>query len=191
VEPNETNVDDLTVFNEIVSALKRLDADRRENMLDSVMTFLRMGKRSSRKVEPSYTSGESGTVHGGYSEDRSISPKDFMLEKQPRTDVERVACLAYYLTHYRGTPHFKTIDLSTLNTEAAQVKFSNAAFSVNNATKLGYLVPATKGQKQLSAIGEKFVRALPDRDAAREVMSFARPRRKNRKMSSRQGKEQI
>jgi len=47
-----------------------------------------------------------------------MSPKDFLLEKQPRTDVERIACLAYYLTHYRATPHFKTIDLSILNTEA-------------------------------------------------------------------------
>ena len=60
-----------------------------------------------------------------------MSPKEFLLEKQPRTDVERIACLAFYLTHYRDTPHFKTLELSKLNTEAAQQKFANAA----NATE--------------------------------------------------------
>jgi len=99
-----------------------------------------------------------------FSEDRSIKPKQFMFQKQPRTDVEKVACLAYYLTHYRDTPYFKTLDISKLNTEAAQVKFSNAAVAVENATRLRYLVPATKGNKQLSSLGEQFVLALPDRD---------------------------
>ncbi len=104
-----------------------------------------------------------------------------MFEKQPKTDVEKVACLAYYLTHYRDTPHFKTLDLSKLNTEAAQVKFSNPAVAVDNATKQTYLVPATKGNKQLSARGEQFVLALPDRDKARDVMANARPRKRNKR----------
>ncbi len=109
-----------------------------------------------------------------------MSAKEFLLEKGPRTDVERIACLAYYLTHYRSTPHFKTIDLSILNTEAAQPKFANAAYSANNAVKLGYLVASTKGQRQLSAIGERFVRALPDRDAAKEALTSLRKRRPKR-----------
>jgi len=107
-----------------------------------------------------------------------MSPKEFMIEKQPRTDVERVACLAYYLTHYRDQPHFKTLDLSKLNTEAAQPKFSNAANSVNNAVKRGYLAPSTKGNRQLSAAGEQFVHALPDREAAKNAMANHRPRRR-------------
>ena len=51
---------------------------------------------------------------------------------------------------------------------------------------MGYLVPASKGQKQLSAFGERFVRALPDREAAKDVMSLARPRRKERRQNSKQ-----
>ncbi len=101
-----------------------------------------------------------------------------MLDKQPRTDVEKVACLGYYLTHYRGTEHFKTLDISKLNTEAAQVKFANATVAVDNATKQNYLVPASKGSKQLSALGEQFVLALPDREKARIIMASARPRRR-------------
>jgi hypothetical protein len=106
-----------------------------------------------------------------------------MFEKQPRTDVDKVACLAYYLSHYRDTPHFRTLDISKLNTEAAQVKFSNPAVAVDNAVKRNFLVPAPKGNKQLSTLGEQFVQALPDRDKAKAIIVTARPRRKARKIA--------
>ena len=110
-----------------------------------------------------------------------MSPKEFLFEKKPQTDVERIACLAHYLTHYRSTPHFKTTDLSLLNTEAAQPKFANTAYSSNNAVKLGYLVSSTKGQRQLSAVGERFVFALPDREAAKEALASLKRRSKTKK----------
>ncbi len=115
-----------------------------------------------------------------------MSPKEFLLDKQPRTDVERIACLAYYLTHYRATAHFKTVDISLLNTEGAQPKFANTAYSANNAVKLGYLVPSTKGQRQISAAGERFVQALPDRDAAKAAVEAIRrkPRMRRAKLSA-------
>ncbi len=103
-----------------------------------------------------------------------------MHDKAPRTDVERVACLAYYLAHYRGTPHVKTKDITALNTESAHRPFSNTAFAVDNATKTGYLVPSVKGSKQISAYGERFVEALPDREAAKEVMNLARAGRRGK-----------
>jgi len=107
-----------------------------------------------------------------------VTPKEFLLQKKPKTDVERIACLAYYLTHYRSAPHFKTAELAALNTEAAQPRFSNAAYAVSNATNCGYLVPATKGSKQISAQGEQFVLALPDRVAAKSAMTSRRARAK-------------
>jgi restriction endonuclease Mrr len=109
-----------------------------------------------------------------------MSPKQFLLEKKPKTDVEKIACLAHYLTHYRDTPTFKTLDLTKLNTEAAQPKFTNAAWSASNAVKNGYLAPANRGQRQLSALGEQFVLALPDRDKAKEIMTQGRRKRKRR-----------
>ena len=97
------------------------------------------------------------------------TPKEFMLQKRPKTNVERVACLAYYLTHYRDISYFKTIDINKLNTEAAQTKLSNPSYAVRDAVRAGYLADVTKGMKQLSAPGEQYVEALPDRDAAKEV----------------------
>ena len=113
------------------------------------------------------------------------SPKDFLFHKQPDTDVERVACLAYYLTHYRGTTPFKTIDISKLNTEAAQRKFANAANTMANATRGNFLVQAgKKGMKQLSADGERYVDALPDRLAAKAALGKKRARRQGRQRTT-------
>ena len=161
----------------IIGKLQPLSEEARQRIVDAATTFLRIGRQpQARDAEPYRPQN-----YPAFSEDSNLSPKQFMLEKQPRTDVERVACLAYYLTQYRSVPTFKTLDLSKLNTEAAQPKFSNAANSVNNAVKRGYLVPATKGARQISAAGEQFVRALPDRFAAKQAMDAARPRRRIRR----------
>jgi hypothetical protein len=98
--------------------------------------------------------------------------------------VERVACLAFYLTHYRGTPEFTTLDISKINTEAAQRKLANATVAVNNASQYGYLAPAGKGMKQISAAGERYVQALPDYDAAKTLLASARPRWKSKRSAT-------
>ena len=173
-----------------VSLFAELSAKNRQKLLTSIAAIF--GLQPSTPGGRSSTMDLAGSVmpeiggRGHFTEDRSISPKDFMMQKQPRTDVERVACLAYYLTHYREMPHFKTLDISKLNTDAAQMKFSNAAKAVDNATWQGYLAPATRGNKQLSAAGEVFVRLLPDRDAARAAMANARPRRKAKKLATKE-----
>ncbi len=129
----------------------------------------------------------SGTPAGNgrepvFSDHEELSPKQFIAHKSPQTDVERVACLAYYLTHYRDLKYFKTTDISNLNTEAAQRKFANSTNSVKNASTRGYLAPAPqKKHKQISAVGEQYVDALPDRQLAKVAMEKARPRRVRKK----------
>jgi hypothetical protein len=103
--------------------------------------------------------------------DPHLSPRDFVSQKKPNSLVERVACLAFYLTHYRGTPHFKTADIVSLNTEAAGHKFGNASRDMDNADRQnGYLVTAGKGAKQLTPRGEAVVEALPDRSAVKAAL---------------------
>ena len=177
-------------FKQIIDCLHGLDADTRTRVLKAAAVYF--------GIDSPVTNIGPSTVHIGQTSsatdprtpvfgDRSeLPPKDFIHQKSPITDVERVACLAYYLTHYRGAPYFKTLDISALNTEAAQLKFSNTAFAVSNAAAAGLIVPAGKGNKQLSALGEKYVDALPDRDAAKEIMSKRRlrPRKKRSRNST-------
>lgn len=122
-------------------------------------------------------------------EPRTGSPKDFLRAKNPRTDVQRIACLAYYLTHNRGQAHFKTKDITDLNTEAAAPKLSNPSFAVNNAAKQShYLAPAGSGKKQITALGEDAVNALPDQDAVR-ALGTGQVKRKTKKRSKKVSKK--
>jgi hypothetical protein len=185
-QPDSSNAE-FAALQEVIAALQRVPGqEARQRIFDAASTFLDLstgGSSSSppRRAAPTGDRSESHSAYPSFSTDTALSPKEFLLEKQPRTDVERIATLAFYLTHYRDTPHFKTLDISKLNTEAAQPKFSNAASSANNAVKQGYLVPSTKGQRQLSAAGERFVAALPDREEAKKAMSLSAPRRRSRR----------
>ena len=177
-------MDDFQALSEILEILKQLEPDVRRRVLHSVQSFLGLSVRDAKNNHDAETSGNLETPSAqNFSKDRTLSAKEFLRDKQPITDVERVACLAYYLTYYRETPHFKTLDISNLNTEAAQPKFANTAVAVDNARARGYLVPATKGNKQISAAGEKFVELLPDRDAARQAIRTFQPKRKKQRVS--------
>lgn len=113
--------------------------------------------------------------------------KAFIAAKKPRTDVERVTCLAYYLTHTLNSPTFRTRDISKLNGEAHQPRLANPTVAVNNASRQRYLTPAGGGKKRITAFGEELVRALPDREAVRAVLA-AQPTRRRKKGSGSKAK---
>ncbi len=129
---NDKNIEVLT---KIISALTELDKEAQKRTLMTVVTYLDIQLSSKEHQHKSPSTEVKSEINSGvsFTENRDISAKEFMREKSPKTDIERITCLAYYLTHYRDTPHFKTLDLSTLNTEAAQPKFSNSTLAVNNA----------------------------------------------------------
>ncbi len=179
----EPDVEEIRVLTVILNNLRSVAPEARERILHTAATYFGLTPSKVAQTSPGTAASGGNGAGTSFSEDRSISPKEFLLQKQPRSDVEKVACLAFYLTHYRDAPHFKTLDISKLNTEAAQVKFSNAAVAVDNAAKKGLLVPADRGQKQLSAVGEQYVLALPDREAAQTALSGLRKRRKSRRIA--------
>ena len=169
----------------VIDAMNQVDMEGRERIHRYVADYFGLDASNGPRPDASQQSINVNTSADDrqptFADRPSLSPKDFLHEKHPRTDIERVACLAYYLAQYRDTPHFKTIDISKLNTDAAQRKFTNPAQSVKNAIAAGLLVPAGKGARQISANGERFVDALPDRDDAKAVLDSMRRRRVNKK----------
>jgi len=188
---------DFDIVGKIVSLLQDLDVVDQVHILKTVNIWLKIDGRSKSSPETTKRTGfwdsapreVERTKKLKFSGRKDLSPKQFMLEKQPRTDVERLACLAYYLTHYRDTPQFKTIDLSKLNTEAAQRKFSNATVTAKNAARIRYFVPASKkGHRQLSADGEQIIAALPDREVSAAIRKRMSRRRTTKRSSRRKTK---
>lgn len=182
---DETSSVDVAVLSEIASALNRLDPGARVRMIQSLATLYGIMPSSPTtaglSIQPVSLGGE---TRPSFTEDRSMPPKEFVWQKQPKTAIERVVCLAYYLTHYRGLQYLKTADITELNMEAAQLKFSNPAMMVAEATRAGYLAPAGGQNKQLTVVGEQFVRLLPDRQAAYEAIRGMKPKRQRRKTIS-------
>jgi hypothetical protein len=182
--------DDFESLRRIIECLRGQDDEGKIRLLKSAITFLRLdgafGVRQSVATSASSAvqppAGLSAPDSGSsFSTRTEMSPKQFLIEKQPANDIERVACLAYYLTHFRSMPEFKTLDISKLNTEAAQPKFSNPSVPVDSATRRGYIVTTSGWNKQLGALGEQFVQALPDREAAKLVTDRVRLRKPRKK----------
>lgn len=180
---------ELEVFHQIVSGLSNLEKDAQTRIIQSVVTFLEIkpvglvGEHYSSPIDMKTHLKDLQRGDRPFSDREELPPKIFLMEKSPRTDGERVACIAYYLTHYREIKHFKTLDISKLNTEAAQQKFSNPTQAIKNAERRGLLAAVARGMKQLSAMGEQFVEALPDIEAAKKVLR-SKSRRRKRKVSS-------
>ena len=176
------------VVDKVIQDLLRLDQHGRLRVYRTVGTFF--GFEDSY---PKVAGNVDSRVPANVSREPQFSssketPKEFLLRKRPNTNIERVACLAYYLDHYRGIRQFKAIDINKLNTEAAQTKLSNPSHVIRDAVRSGYLVAAaTKDMKQLSADGEKYVEALPDRNAAKEVKPQSSRRSRKRISTNRAG----
>ena len=181
-----TQTDELSIYNQVQKIIRDLlefDKDSRARVYRTVGAFFGFDD-----AHPPTTSGSGVTTSSRrsprdphFSTPEAPSLKDFLFQKAPNTDVERVACLAYYLAHHRDSPRFGTIDISKLNTEAAQVKFSNPSAAISNAIRAGLLTTAAKGERQLTAHGERYVEALPDHASAKQIISRRRPRRARKK----------
>ena len=159
-------------FQQVADVLLPLKNDLRQRVHATVGTFFGFDGSPAGSVAPSTPrpAGRPAPSPIKKAPREAPAPKDFLAQKQPNTDVERVACLAYYLTRHRGTKQFKAADLNKLNTEAGQRKFANATTSVNNATRARHLVAVSRGLKRLSPAGERYVDALPDRVAAKAAL---------------------
>jgi len=184
----EPSGDDAVILHDLIERLAPVSQESRAHLIRVLATFYKVDTAAVELPKVIDMGGRTDTSR--FSDHPDLTPKQFLIEKQPLTDIERVACLAFYLTHYRSMPHFKTLDISKLNTEAAQLKFSNPTVAVDNATKRGFLVPATKGMKQLGVLGERFVNALPDREKARALSEKKRLRRTKRRKRPEEGDAQ-
>jgi hypothetical protein len=170
--------DELDALRTCATALEPLGNDARTRILNWLIQ--RYGGASSQSLSQPSVPGFPNAPAAGSASPEVVTPKRFVQDKAPKTDVERVAVLAYYLSRFRGTERFQTSDLTELNTEAAQPRFSNAANTASNAVKsTGLFTDAGKGLRQLTLKGEELVEALPSRDAVKAVTEkYGSPRRR-------------
>jgi len=167
----------------IWGALSGLEPDEQKRVLTWVIDKLKLsgsvslGTAAPGAPQTPQSSGSSPSTGSG----AELTPKQFMAQKSPKTDEERITCLAYFMTHHRNTTQFKTKDLTDLNVQAAGVPFSNSTVATDNAAKSKYLAAAGGGRKQITSRGEALVDVLPDRE---KVKAFKHENPARRRKSS-------
>lgn len=169
---------ELDAIGVVLKALEPLDPTSRQFVLRTVVERL--------AITGVQTSGTGGpTPPGGLATTdlSNVHPKAFIKLKKPTTDVQRVACLAFYLTHGRNLPAFKTRDITKLDTDAAAGGFTHAGAAVRNATNQSHFLASAGGaKKQITSHGEDVVNALPDQEAVKKVVAeYVPPRRHARR----------
>jgi hypothetical protein len=172
----------------VVKALEPLpDADRQwVQSAASRWSIIVQGPAANSGVLSSNASGGSGQTHGGASStdiESAIAKKDvraFIRLKRPNTDVQRVACLGYFLVRTTGNHGSSSKDVSKAHTDSGGSKI-NMTRALDNATRQAkYLSNRGPREKQLTTLGEDIVVALPQQQALKEIESAAKGRGKAR-----------
>jgi hypothetical protein len=108
-------------------------------------------------------------------------PRAFIRLKKPNTDVQRVACIGYYLVQTTGQQGFTSKAISTAHTDSGGSKI-NMTRALDNATRAAkYLSNRGPREKQLTTLGEDVVNALPDQAAVKTIEAAAKGGRGGKK----------
>jgi hypothetical protein len=87
--------------------------------------------------------------------------KTFIAEKDPRSDIQFAAAVAYY-HRFEAAPAQRrnTIDAALLQEAtrlAGRKRFTNPRFTLKNAKSQGYLDAAARGEYSINSVGENLV----------------------------------
>src|SRR5437016_5791906 len=95
--PTETEA---AVLQRMIADLSRLSKDAQQRLINTVCTFLGLSGPAATGTMPANLSRPHAANRPSsfqFSEDDAPTVKQFIHDKAPQTDIERVACLAYYL----------------------------------------------------------------------------------------------
>lgn len=153
----------------VIETLDPLEANEKQWVLQSAANLWTVAVTAAGEGSPRATNAAAAPNAAALTKSAQ-DPKSFVKAKDPQSETQRVACLAYYLANFRDTHAFKAADISKLNTEAKGPTF-NVPRAVGNAAnaKHRYLSTVGKGQKQITSHGEEIVEALPDIEKVKEV----------------------
>jgi hypothetical protein len=161
------------------TALESLEPDEQRRVVVWLIDSLGIKGVSVPSIGTEGAAGAAGAEQDPSKVNQGI--KAFVQSKQPKTVGERIACLAYHLLKVDGVTQFKSPQITTANTAAAQPRIANISRDLSESERgRHYLASAGKGFKQISPRGEALVEALPDRDAVKTALA-AHPVKRRKK----------
>ena len=163
---------DVKAITAIMAALKPLDGETRNHVLDYVLKRLGMvsPKEQRSNVEPGIEPSTRSEVIEPALSLRANAPRDrtgqdirsFAAEKHPQSGNEKVAVVAYYLAHVAPEEDRKDYltadDIKTFFIQAGfELPTGPARMTLINAKNAGYFNAGDRGQYKLNAVGYNLV----------------------------------
>ena len=173
--------------NELYILLEPCESEIRSRAIRAVQTLL--GDPGTPDAAPVVdrhvgTNGSGDSFHGL---DRVEDARKFFDEKAPESKLEEVAVASRFIELSTSTDHVTKDDIKDAML-AARRNFDSKNFNrdMNNAKSKGLFNKSEQpGVFTLSYHGQKYVDALPNREALKQLKSASRkPRRKNEKKSA-------
>jgi uncharacterized protein (DUF934 family) len=145
-----------TAFVKLTTVLDGLPPNQRTRLLRAVVAYY------EEAPEKAARSGEHPAGPVLFSEDRTMPIHEFVDEKKPKTDATRIACLAYYLSHYRDQKTFGADELFRLNKVSKRWAVANPRLALQAAVRSGLIERAGVDRYAITPAGTLKVSALPD-----------------------------
>jgi hypothetical protein len=182
----------------VVKALEPLKEPDRQWVLHAAASKWSLGPvvGSPAVLQQTENGGRSAASIGMPSADvqSALSKKDvraFIRAKKPATDVQRVACLVYFLTQTTGQPGASAKEIGQAHTDSGASKM-NMARAIDNATRRSKYLSVRDGrQKQLTTLGEDVVDVLPDQSKVKELESAGKARGAKRARENARRKKKV
>ncbi len=162
-----------------------------KNAANQIMSFVMTGSALPDGGGGNGSGAGAGAAAGSASGTNlaGLNPKQFVAQKKPKTQYERIACLGYFLHTARKVSEFGADEIKAINKEAAQQPILNLPQILSDTSrKYGFLSAAGAGNKQMTVLGDAVVQALPDREAVKTALAEHRPRKKRKKRAENKAK---
>lgn len=176
------------VVGKMVSMLDSLESEDRLRAIQATLTLL--GEDAGAVLEGrggEGPPGEAGAVSLSRRAEGAASPQQYFDMKEPRTKVEELAVAARYREEKRNAASSSRKDIEEVIGKARRdFDANNFRRDLANARRKNLFTKSTaRDVIQLSHYGQKYVDALPDRQAAKQVR---RPRGAGRRKGRRKKK---
>jgi len=166
----------------VMAALQGLTQEERERVIQSTAALFGVAAYSA---EPQQAQGggakahrNEGATNPGSGGGKKVSLVEFIKEKQPSTNPQKIACFAYYREHYEGEEHFSSSDLSGYFAKAKlPAPGPNYKRDYNNAVKAAW-IHDDGDQSYLTQEGERAVDSAFEGLGSRRGGSVAGKKRK-------------
>jgi hypothetical protein len=141
--PKKSGTDILSAVSAVHEALKGLTPAERAKVVSSVRALLEIAPSTAidntAPPDASQTAASRTETVPRTAPGRPVSLIELMQEKQPRTNVEKIALFAYYREKYEGKPRFARADLEGYFAKARELPPANFDRDFANTVKNAWI----------------------------------------------------